>query len=169
LNLDENQIRTARLTLRRFRTEDAPALHEIMRDPETMKFWSTEPHASLAQTEEFVGRTIAACDAGESDDFVVLLDGEIVGNAGLWQGDEIGFVFARSVWGTGVAREAIEEVLAHAFARGVTKIRADVDPRNERSLRLLKKLGFVETGTAKQTYHIGDEWTDSVYLEKRAD
>jgi len=55
-------------------------------------------------------------------------------------------------------------VIGRAFAQGRSP-RADVDPRNARSLKLLKNLGFRETGTAKRTYQIGDEWTDSVYLE----
>ncbi len=59
-------------------------------------------------------------------------------------------------------------MIARAFARGLHAIKADVDPRNVLSLRLLRKLGFVETGLAERTLLIGDEWVDSVYLELRA-
>jgi len=38
---------------------------------------------------------------------------------------------------------------------------------NDKSLRLLRKLGFVETGSAARTLQIGDEWVDSIYLELR--
>jgi hypothetical protein len=31
---------------------------------------------------------------------------------------------------------------------------------------VLKNLGFVVTGTAKDTFLLGDEWCDSVYLER---
>ena len=44
------------------------------------------------------------------------------------------------------------------------RLTADVDPRNAASLRVLGKLGFVETGRAERTFLLGDEWCDSVYL-----
>jgi len=46
-------------------------------------------------------------------------------------------------------------------------ITADVDPRNEASLRLLGRLGFIETGRATATYEIEGEISDSVYLALR--
>lgn len=44
---------------------------------------------------------------------------------------------------------------------------ADVDPENEASLRLLRKLGFREVGVAKATYETHLGWRDSVFLEAR--
>jgi [ribosomal protein S5]-alanine N-acetyltransferase len=165
MNSPDPIIQTERLLLRRMRPDDAEALHAIFRDPETMLYWSTLPHGSLSQTFEFVTRTIAACDAGEADDFAVVFEGRVIGKAGVWQGDEIGYIIARETWGKGLAKEAVRAVIARAFAQGRTRIHADVDPRNARSIALLKKLGFRETGSAKRTYQIGDVWTDSIYLE----
>jgi [ribosomal protein S5]-alanine N-acetyltransferase len=147
------------------RLDDADALHAIFRDPETMLYWSTLPHGSPAQTLEFMTRTIKACDEGVADDFAVVFEGRVIGKAGVWQNDEVGYIIAREVWGKGLASEAMRAVIARAFARGHARLHADVDPRNTRSIRLLKKLGFRETGSAKNTYQIGDVWTDSVYLE----
>jgi [ribosomal protein S5]-alanine N-acetyltransferase len=160
------EIVTERLVLRRIRQSDAAVLHEIFRDEETMRYWSTLPHASLDQTREFIARTIAACDDGTGDDFAVTKNGIVVGKAGLWGGNEIGFIFSRTVWGAGVAHEAVSAVLARASAQGIASIRADVDPRNARSLALLKRLGFQEVGRAERTYRLGDLWADSVYLER---
>ena len=87
-----------------------------------------------------------------------------VGKAGLWQGGELGILFARSVWGTGIAREAVEAVIVHARTCGLPQIIADVDPRNIRALCFLEQLGFAVTGTAERTYRLGDVWADSVYL-----
>ena len=41
---------------------------------------------------------------------------------------------------------------------------ADIDPRNVRVAKFLHKLGFKKTGYAKNTYKLGDIWTDSEYL-----
>lgn len=93
-----------------------------------------------------------------------------IGKAGLWDGKEIGFILDREYWAKGYAFEALDAVVKQFWTTNEHEeatIKADVDPRNKRSLRLLKKLGFVEVGTAKDTYetHIG--WCDSVYLEAR--
>jgi RimJ/RimL family protein N-acetyltransferase len=158
-------LRTERLLLRRPRPQDGPAMHAILSDPAAMRYWSTLPHAELAESEAWVATTIRAIESGECDDFFIERDGQLIGKAGLWNGDEIGFLFSPTVWGQGYAREALSAVIDHAFGEGGhTQIRADVDPRNERCLRLLTRLGFRETGHAKRTFCIGGEWSDSIYL-----
>jgi RimJ/RimL family protein N-acetyltransferase len=158
-------IKTARLVLRPFQPADAAAMHAILSDAEAMQFWSTLPHGDMAQTERWVASTIEAVAKGEADDFVVVHEGRVVGKAGLWKGNELGMIFAKSTWGTGIAREAVAAVIERARTRGVNIITADVDPRNLRAVAFLERLGFVVTGEAKRTYQIGDIWTDSVYLE----
>ena len=55
--------------------------------------------------------------------------------------------------------------LAQGFSEpSLGALTADVDPRNAASLGLLQRLGFAETGTAKNTFLLGEEWCDSVYL-----
>lgn len=158
-------LRTQRLVLRRPRSDDVAAMHAILRDPLAMRYWSTLPHAEVAETEAWVAKTIDAINAGECDDFFVEQDGLLIGKAGLWNRNEIGFLFSPAVWGKGYAREALQAVIGRAFRdRGHTEIRAEADPRNERCLRLLARLGFRETGRAERTFHIGGEWSDSVYL-----
>ncbi len=159
-------IATARLLLRRFEPADAPAMHAILADPEAMRFWSTASHERLEQTEAWVEQTVAAGLAGRSDEFAVLAGGRLVGKTGLWRDHEIGMIFAPSVWGQGVAREATSAVLARADARGLPRVVADADPRNLRVLRLLGALGFVETGRAEKTFCLDGVWADSVYLAR---
>ena len=161
-------IVTSRLKLRRFRADDAADFHAILSDPEGMRYWSTPPHRDFAQTQAWVESTIAAVAAGEADDFIAEHEGCVIGKAGLWHGNELGMIFAKRCWGQGFAEEAVRAIVGRAFTRGMVSIKADVDPRNEKSLRLLRKLGFVETGRAERTLLVGDEWVDSVYLELKA-
>jgi ribosomal-protein-alanine N-acetyltransferase len=156
-----------RIGLRPFEEADAEALHPIFSDAEAMAFWSTPPHASIEETRAFVRATIEATSAGTGDDQVVVMDGRVIGKAGLWDGQEIGFILAREVWGRGLALEALKAVIERARARGVSRLTADVDPRNAASLGLLGKLGFVKTGEAKATMKVGGLWVDSVFLELR--
>jgi RimJ/RimL family protein N-acetyltransferase len=155
----------SRISLRRFQESDAEALHPIFSDPEAMRYWSRPAHRSLDETRAYVQATIDATIAGDGDDQVVLFDGEVIGKAGLWDNREIGFIFARHVWGRGLARTAVEAVIERARARGVERILAEVDPRNAASIGLLTRVGFVKTGEATATAQIGEEWVDSVYFE----
>jgi RimJ/RimL family protein N-acetyltransferase len=158
------RLATARLALRRLVPEDAPAMHAIFADAEAMRYWSRLPHTELAESEAWVERTIAAVAAGEADDFAVIHDGALVGRVGLWRSNEVGVIFAPSVWGKGIAREALAALIARARAKGTCTIMADIDPRNLRVARLLETLGFKKTGHAKSTYKLGEQWTDSDYL-----
>ena len=160
-------IVTPRLTLRRFRPDDAAEFHAILSDRETMRYWSTPPHRDISETRDWVDRTIAAVAVGDADDFIALHEGCIVGKAGLWHGNELGMLFIKACWGHGLASEAVRAIIDRAFRRGLSSIKADVDPRNEKSLRLLRKFDFVETGRAERTLRIGEVWVDSIYFELR--
>ena len=155
---------TARLTLRRVALSDVPAMHAIFADPEAMQYWSRLPHTDIAETEAWIIKTIEAVEAGEADDFVVVHEGALVGRVGIWKDNELGLIFARSVWGTGIAREATEALIERSRSRGMKSIMADIDPRNLRVARFLEKLRFRKTAEARSTYKIGDIWTDSEYL-----
>jgi ribosomal-protein-alanine N-acetyltransferase len=94
----------------------------------------------------------------------------VIGKAGLWDGRELGYIMDREYWGKGYAFEALDAVLRHVWALEDTApeaVVADVDPENEASLRLLRKLGFKEVGSAKRTYETHLGWRDSVFLEAR--
>ncbi len=154
-----------RIALRPFQAADAEALFPIFADPRAMRYWSTSPHASIDVTAAFVRATMQATRSGLGDDQVVIFEGRVIGKAGLWDNKEIGFILAPDLWGKGLAREALEAVIARARSGGRTHIAADVDPRNAASIGLLTRLGFVQTGEAKATAKVGDEWVDSLYFE----
>jgi [ribosomal protein S5]-alanine N-acetyltransferase len=150
--------------LRPLRVEDAAALHEAMRDPEVMRYWSTPPHESLEETSEFLRRGL---ESGARE-FVIECEGEIAGRVALYGDDELGFFLLRRFWGLGLMTLALEELARHAFEEwGCGRLFADVDPRNEASLAVLERLGFRRTGAAPRTWLVGGEWCDSVYLELR--
>jgi RimJ/RimL family protein N-acetyltransferase len=144
--------------------DDVPAMHAIFADAEVMQYWSRLPHTDISETEAWVAKTIKSVESGDADDFVVLQDEAVIGRVGIWKNNELGVIFARSAWGKGFAHEAVAALIEHAKARGMPSIMADIDPRNLRVAKFLEKFGFRKTGAAKNTYKIGDIWTDSVYL-----
>lgn len=159
-----DRIITPRLILRRARKDDLEAMHAILSNPLATLYWSTLPHDSLDQSREWLGNMIAS-DPGESDDFIVEHEERVIGKAGCYRLPEIGYILHPELWGRGLATEALRAVIAHVFTHHpVPALNADVDPRNERSIRLLERLGFAESGRAARTWQIGDEYCDSVYF-----
>jgi len=162
-----DELRTKRLLLRRATIADLDAIHALLSNPEAMRYWSSVPHTERAESEEWLQSMVDA-DPAARDDFCVELDGHVIGKLGCWQLPEIGFLFDPAYWGQGYASEAMAAYLDRRRAIGTpSPITADVDPRNDRSLALLVRHGFVETGRQERTWNVGGEWCDSVYLELR--
>jgi len=139
-------------------------MHDILSNRAAMRFWSTAPHRDIEQTRAWLASMIAD-GPPLSDDFVIEHQGRVIGKAGAWRVPEIGFILHPDYWGQGFAGEAVAVVIAHLFATyEIEAITADVDPRNDASVRLLKRLGFVQTGYEAATFEIEGEVSDSVYL-----
>ena len=155
---------TPRLTLRKPRPDDLADLHACLSNPRAMRYWSTPEHETMAETEGWLDSMIAA-DPAVSDDFLITHHGRVIGKAGMWRSPEIGFLLHPDHWQQGLAHEAMAAVVQHLFAtRDLPCLTAESDPRNEGSLGLLARLGFVETHRAERTMQWRDEWCDSIYL-----
>src|SRR5687768_16948175 len=48
------ELRTNRLILRRARPEDLEGMHAVLTDERAMRYWTTGPHADLAETERWL-------------------------------------------------------------------------------------------------------------------
>ena len=92
--------------------------------------------------------------------------GKVIGKVGIWRAEnnEIGYMLHRDHWGKGYMTEAMAVLFPYLWKRGVPRVVADVDPRNDGSIRLLQKFGFMETGRQSRTGEIGGVWYDSVYF-----
>jgi len=75
---------------------------------------------------------------------------------------DVGVGMRPSLTGGGLGPELGAAVLDHAVAAGATRLRAVVQDWNERSLRLVARLGFTRTGT----HQVGD--VTYVVLERTA-
>jgi ribosomal-protein-alanine N-acetyltransferase len=75
----------------------------------------------------------------------------------------LGYQIARSHEGRGLMTEALRATNAFVFASlRVHRIMANYRPENERSGRLLERLGFVREGLAKDYLFIDGAWRDHV-------
>lgn len=159
-------LRTARLTLRRAAEHDLSDLHRILSNPQAMVFWGDAPATTLDHSAKALrGMMDWQTHPAQSDEFVIVRDGQVIGKAGAWNVPEIGFFLHPDHWRQGLATEALSAVIPYLFARhDVPRLTADVDPDNTACLALLARLGFHETGRAARTIEIAGRWCDSVYL-----
>lgn len=146
-----------------------------------MRCRSSAPHTSVEQTKGYLEGMVARPTNGWLD-FVLALpvnssaaDPEkeeekekekVIGKLGIWSASkcEIGFMLNREYWGQGYMAEAMGVLIPELWKRGVEKVVADVDPRNEGSVGILKKFGFRETGWEERTGEVGGVWYDSLYF-----
>jgi len=157
-------LKTERLLLREPRLSDLPDMHRAYADPDAMRYWSTDPHASEDVTREMLIGRIAHW-AGAPVNFQIEMDGRYIGNAGNFASNEVGFMLQRDYWRKGILTEAMGVILPHLWkVTDHDHLIADADPRNTASIGLLKSLGFHETHRAEKTFFINGEWADSLYL-----
>lgn len=154
--MKKSTIETDRLILRPWRLSDAPALYSLARDPAIGPIAGWPPHESV---EESAGVITAVLSAPETYAAVLKDAGKLVGCVGFNAGDaanmpltadelELGYWIGKPYWGCGYATEAARAVLAHGFDDlGLSGVHSGYYDGNERSRRVLEKLGFTSVRT----------------------
>jgi len=144
-------LETDRLFLREFITTDAPFILDLLNDPAFLQFIGDRQVRTLADAEKYIemGPVASYVRNGFGLCLVLLKDTETpIGMCGLIKRDaledvDIGYAFLPQHRSKGYALEAVQAV--KAYAREVVKLKrlvAIVDPANERSVRVLEKIGM---------------------------
>ncbi len=178
-------LTTPRLQLRALQPADAEALFEIFSDPRAMQYWSTPPWTTPQQAVERIEQDTAWLEQGAALRLAVMphatpvpaANGEgevqdagaaVIGTVSLFAFDaasqraEIGYMLAPRAWGRGLMQEALQALVTYAFGvLGLRRLEADIDPRNQRSARLLERLGFRHEGLLRERWAVAGEVSDS--------
>src|SRR5688572_5563141 len=167
------RLETSRLVLRHPKPTDSSDLFAVFSDPEVMRYWSDLPMSTpqdadgyIAQIDaHFHDRDLFQWAAEQRTTARVIGTCTLLNVSAAHQRAEIGFALGRQHWGQGLATEIVNALLSFAFETlALHRLEADVDPRNERSLRLLERLGFLREGHLRERYFVGGERQDSVLL-----
>jgi ribosomal-protein-alanine N-acetyltransferase len=82
---------------------------------------------------------------------------------GALQGCNLGYSLGRAQVGQGLMFEALRAVIDHTWRElGLHRIAANYMPSNERSGRLLRRLGFVIEGYARDYLFLNGAWRDHI-------
>jgi RimJ/RimL family protein N-acetyltransferase len=164
-------LTTDRLVLRRFRPADAETLAAYRTDPEVARYQSWASPYSLQQARYTVESMMAA-DPDQPGWFQYAVEltaeGVHIGDVGVNLHDnrrqaEIGYTLAPQRQGHGYATEAVRAVLDHLIrVKGLHRVSAECDARNDASYRLLERTGFRREGHLRQASWVKGEWTDDL-------
>ncbi|MGE4063730.1 MAG: GNAT family N-acetyltransferase [Rhodospirillaceae bacterium] len=149
----ELSIRTERLSLRPFAVGDAPRVRELIGAWAVARNLARIPYPyPQGLAEEWISKHDDGRMAGAHYPFAITLHNRLIGGVGLHENAErgqitLGYWIAVAYWGFGYATEAARAILGFGFGwLGLAGVGAQHYRENEMSGRVLRKLGFVETG-----------------------
>jgi ribosomal-protein-alanine N-acetyltransferase len=147
------ELETRRLSLREITADDLSWYHAHFSRPEIVRGQGfaapADPEAAARELRLYV-LDLFALRAGFRWGIALRGSRELIGSVGYyrWLDEprpqaEIGYDLAPEWWGRGLMSEALEAVLAFGFQRmELARVEAYVMADNERSSRLLERLGF---------------------------
>lgn len=164
-------LHTPRLTLRPMAVSDADAVQKMITDSrrEFFLWFGWTDSSTRATVKEYIQSAEDAMAVGTAWHYVVLLwSGRLVGRVGLTLIDpvnssaELGYMLRTDAEGNGLMTEAVRGMLSHAFTQArLHRITAFADCENQKSQRVLARLGFQQEGKVRHmTRHPDRGWRD---------
>lgn len=162
--MDLPKIDMPRLIARQWRLEHADAALAIYGHPEVMHHLGRDPMTDVDRQREYLEYVIernASFKPGfgswplfekQTD---VLVGAILLKPLPDHEEIEVGWHLARSAWGKGYATEAGRAAIIYGFRElGLETIYAVVDPENERSLRVCRRIGMTYEGRTTEYYKL---------------
>ena len=182
--MSQPRLSTPRLLLRPAQISDYVAWARLRRASYgTLKRWEPSwaaDHLSETAFRRRVRWSEREIDAGRSYPFLIFETDPKVGQTlvggvtiehvrlGAAMSGSVGYWLGLGATGRGLMTEALEAVVAFAFEEiDVTRLEAACLVENERSRRLLERVGFCEEGYAAAYLRIDGAWRDHVLYELR--
>jgi RimJ/RimL family protein N-acetyltransferase len=144
-------IRTERLLLRRWRDADREPFAAMNADPAVVEH--LQGPMSRERSDDFIDRIEAHWEEHGWGLWAVEVPevAPFIGYVGLWPADyvgpgmvEVGWRLAHEHWGHGYATEAARAALEYGFTDvGLAEIVSFTVPQNERSWRVMERIGLV--------------------------
>lgn len=168
------ELVTSRLVLRTAERRFAPAVLAFFEENRAHLAPTSPPlpldFFTLTGTERRLEKAEAEHAAERQVPFYLFSGDEVIGSAtfsqcfrGPFLACYLGYGVGARHEGRGFMREALEAAIHHMFEdRGFHRIMANHLPTNERSAGLLRRLGFVVEGYARDYLFIAGAWRDHV-------
>lgn len=151
-------LESERLLLRPLSPKDALDMYEYASGRELTKYLLWDPHPDPQYTLEYLEYLEGRYAVGDFYDWALTLKpgGKMIGTCGFTSFDlpnnsaEIGYVIHHAYQGMGYAVEAAKQVISFGFSTlGLSRISAVCMQENQKSLRVMQKLGMRLEGTLR--------------------
>ena len=165
-----SSLATERLVVRHVESGDLQDLLVVHADDDVTRYLPYNTWRSIDDARAWHARIVGLEADGKLRQFVVVdrADDRVVGATVVFGVDavhrraELGYVLGRRDWGRGLMREALDALVSAAFETlALRRMEAHVDPRNEPSILVLLRLGFVCEGLMRERGLLKGEVVDS--------
>ncbi len=178
--IEDLELHTEQLTLKVLGpTYASRVLAYLVRNRTFFKDWNpatAEDYFSLAYQEQRLRNELALAEDGwmlrlhlfeRADTSYAKVIGDLVLNnivRGAFLSCHLGYKMDQRKLGKGLMTEAIRRAIAYAFDEmKLHRIEANIMPRNQRSRRVVEKLGFEQEGLARKYLKINGVWEDHIH------
>ncbi len=153
-------IKTERLELRRFTTEDANAMYENWaKDERVTKFLTWEPHKSPDATRMLLESWCTDYENKNYYQWAIVFEGKVVGSISVVRISEdndcaeIGYCIGYDYWGKGIVTEAANAVIDFLFSEvNTNRVVICHAVKNPASGKVAQKCGLSFEGTHKEEF-----------------
>jgi RimJ/RimL family protein N-acetyltransferase len=152
-------IETVRLTLRRPRASDAPAIFDgYASDPEVTRYLGWPRHRTVDDTRAFLAFSDSEWERWPAGPYMIFERGtpRLLGSTGFAFEAPFramtGYVIVRDAWGHGYATEALRAMVDLAPALGIVRLYALCHTDHDPSCRVLEKGGFQREGVLRRAF-----------------
>lgn len=168
-------LETDRLILREIRLSDTEAFHVYLSDMDVMRQMGNPYLRKTVEEARNHIREMHGWYGGKHGIrwVITLKDGDdsLIGTLGFHGFDrdakkaEIGYELNKSYWGQGIMSEAVLRILRYGFdVMDLQRIEAGTDGINERSHKLLKRLGFTQEACLRRRVFYFDTFWDEYWF-----
>jgi ribosomal-protein-alanine N-acetyltransferase len=150
-----DELRTARLRLRRPTLADVEAVFAYASDPEVVSFVGWPRHRDRSDTLAFLRASMRELEEGGMVTYLAERreDGRVIGSTGFVRdhGLQIGYVLAKPFWRQGYATEMARAMTDFGWSRPeIHRVWALTDVENVGSARVLEKAGMQREGVLRR-------------------
>lgn len=162
-------LETSRFILRQAQATDSQNLYELYTDEAVVEYMPFTPFTSIDEALDEM-KWYTRIFAEQSGLRWMIEDHEhvkVIGTCGFLGYEqehhraELGYDLSSVYWGKGIMQEVASRIIKFGFEQmELNKIEAKIEPKNQASIRLMEKLGFVQEGLLRQHEYEKGKYVD---------
>jgi ribosomal-protein-alanine N-acetyltransferase len=165
------EFESERLYFRKIKPGDANYIYNLRSNNDVMRFMDVPRHYSIKDSEKLVESIEGSykTETGITWAIVEKKSNEFIGYIGFIRMTpehcraEIGYALDPKYWGKGYMYESIKRIADFGFNKlNLHSIEANVNPLNERSKKVLERVGFKNEAYFRENYLFDGNFLDSI-------